>query len=104
MGKRVLRFLALTAITFVGCWAVIQYKVRNAPAGLGVTNGELAACPDTPNCVSSDTMPPLQFEGEVAAAKAAVKDALKKKEHRGGGGKRELRARGGGDSNHAVPR
>lgn len=84
MAKKLLRFLVLGLVTFVGCWAVVQYKCRNAPEGLGVNNGGLAECPGTPNCVcsdcdSGDKMPPLQFEGEVVPAMTALKDVLRKK-------------------------
>lgn len=49
---------------------------------LGVTNGKLAACPDKPNCVSSQAtenehkIAPLQFEGEANAAWTALKSVV----------------------------
>ncbi len=48
------------------------------PDNLGVTNGQLAACPDSPNCVSTQTgneeqrMDPLTFTGTVEAAQARI--------------------------------
>ena len=67
----------------VGTWIVVQFMGRNPPTGLGVHDGELSECPDTPNCVCSecdraDKMPPLEFSSDAAAAKAALKAALQK--------------------------
>ncbi len=48
------------------------------PKNLGVTDGQLAKCPRTPNCVSTQAatddrmhyIEPIRFEGDVATAKA----------------------------------
>jgi len=48
------------------------------PTNLGVINGQLAPCPNTPNCVAtqnaaaSQQMPPLAYTGSVADAKARL--------------------------------
>ncbi|CAN5714347.1 DUF1499 domain-containing protein [soil metagenome] len=48
------------------------------PPNLGVTNGQLAPCPDSPNCVatqsalSSQKMPPLSYTGSLTEAKARL--------------------------------
>lgn len=34
--------------------------VNGPPAGLGISDGRLAPCPDSPNCVSSDAADPEQ--------------------------------------------
>ncbi len=50
----------------------------NPPTTIGVTNGHLAPCPDSPNCVSSQsddkphTIAPLVYNGEMAAAKKTL--------------------------------
>ena len=71
-------FIAL----FAGTWIVVQFMGRNPQPGLGVHDGELSECPDSPNCVCSQCdraeMPPLEFLGDAAAAKAALKAALQK--------------------------
>ena len=49
------------------------------PTDIGVTDGRLAPCPDSPNCVSSQsddqthTIAPLLYTAEKAAAKRTVK-------------------------------
>jgi uncharacterized protein (DUF1499 family) len=78
------RIAAILAAIIVGLWVVVQFLGRNPPAGLGVHEGGLAECPDTPNCVCSDCerpdkMPPLEFSGDVAPAKAALKSTLRAK-------------------------
>lgn len=49
-----------------------------APSTLGLDDGRLAACPDRPNCVSSDAgdIEPYQFAIDQAAAWSALKDAV----------------------------
>ena len=57
--------------------------VTGPPDDLGVREGRLAPCPDTPNCVSSQAtdeqhaIAPLSFEGEPAEALARLKGALR---------------------------
>lgn len=52
------------------------------PDNLGVVNGQLAACPDSPNCVSTyatdaeHSIDPLVFTGEVAEAQARILSIL----------------------------
>ncbi len=49
------------------------------PSNLGVTDGKLAACPNKPNCVNSQSgrgghaIAPLSFSGDPAAAMQRVK-------------------------------
>ena len=49
------------------------------PTDIGVTNGRLAPCPDSPNCVSSQSegekhhIAPLTYNGEKAEAKETLK-------------------------------
>jgi uncharacterized protein (DUF1499 family) len=54
------------------------------PSNLGVSNGQLAACPNTPNCVSSQasasdkehSVTPIAFEGEGKGAIAKLKTLI----------------------------
>ena len=78
------RIAVILAAIVVGIWVIVQFLGRNPPEGLGVHEGGLAECPDTPNCVCSDCeradkMPPLEFSGEPATAKAALISALRAK-------------------------
>ena len=64
-----------TLLTLVGCGS-------QTPELLGVTDGKLAACPDSPNCVSSDAgdeaqrVQPFQFDGDQAAVWTALRTAV----------------------------
>jgi uncharacterized protein (DUF1499 family) len=53
------------------------------PTGIGVKQGNLAACPHTPNCVNSQTtndkehfIEPIKYEGDAAAAKVKLKEII----------------------------
>ena len=63
-------------------YAGIQYATAKVPAGLGVKDGALAACPDSPNCVSSTgsgaaQMAPLRHTGAAGEARAVLISALR---------------------------
>ncbi len=51
------------------------------PTSLGVTEGRLAPCPGSPNCVSSEAaaeqrVEPLRYDGDAAQARARLLDVL----------------------------
>lgn len=78
MHKRMLRVLVILLIVLpVAGTLALQAWARGAkrPNNLGVTKGQLAPCPDSPNCVStqaaasSQQMPPLPYTGSLAEAK-----------------------------------
>jgi len=51
--------LLILILSFIGArWAISLVKPRHT---LGVTNGRLAECPDSPNCVSTQAKTPDQF-------------------------------------------
>lgn len=58
-------------------------RLAPRPANLGVTNGQLAACPNAPNCVSTQTenpsqaMPPLSYTGTTAEAKVRLMNIIR---------------------------
>ncbi|MGC3837006.1 hypothetical protein ACPSKX_23880 [Moritella viscosa] len=46
-----------TRSTFVLTWSVLLAACTGTPPdNLGVVNSKLAACPESPNCVSSDSL------------------------------------------------
>ena len=55
------------------------------PENIGITNGRLAPCPDSPNCVSSQSegerhhIAPIAYRGERKAAKEALKQVILEK-------------------------
>jgi uncharacterized protein (DUF1499 family) len=60
MKKLVIRFVigvGVIAIVFTAIMAILA-RIVKSPAGLGVENGKLAACPDSPNCVSTQSQDP----------------------------------------------
>lgn len=66
--------LPLLATAGLRSWA----RGAKRPSNLGVTNGQLAPCPDSPNCVAtqsatpSQKMPPLAYSGSLTEAKARL--------------------------------
>lgn len=67
----------LIGLPLVGTLALRAWaRSAKRPANLGVNNGKLAPCPDTPNCVStqatqdSQKMATLPYTGSLADAKA----------------------------------
>lgn len=62
---------------------VLVVRVSPLPDNLGVQQGQLASCPDTPNCVSSyatdaeHAIEPLSYTGEQAAAMDALEQILR---------------------------
>lgn len=67
---------SLGLLALVGVAGVLAVRLRPAarPANLGVRDGRLADCPDSPNCVSSRAtdpghrVEPIRFDGDPAAA------------------------------------
>ncbi len=85
------RILWIVIIVFVGLplvmTPVLMYwaSTAQAPTNLGITNNQLAPCPDSPNCVATQSALPeqlmasLPYTGSVAEAKAqlrAIVDAM----------------------------
>jgi uncharacterized protein (DUF1499 family) len=73
--------LLVAAVGFVATMVLLRLLSRR-PDNLGVTDGKLAPCPDTPNCVATQSgtgaqrMEPIPFEGTPAAALARLKRVL----------------------------
>ncbi len=61
---------------------VLVQMVSSPPENLGVKEGQLAPCPETPNCVSSQAtdpehqIAPISYSGSTAEAKARLMDIL----------------------------
>ncbi len=74
--------LALIVLVFpILVLAALSLFTRR-PTNLGVTDGKLAPCPHSPNCVSSQAenadhrVEPLRFAGSPAEARTKLKQAL----------------------------
>ena len=76
--KRLLIILVMGAALFFGLRWLVGW-VSSAPENLGVENGRLAACPSSPNCVSSyetdaeHGMDALAYDGETAVAQEQIR-------------------------------
>jgi len=63
------------ALLLVFAVLMITQCSRGRPANLGVTDGKLSPCPDSPNCVSSQStdkkhyIEPLRYQGTLAEAR-----------------------------------
>lgn len=72
------RLLGLLLATVGAVW-VMQGR---PPADLGVQDGKLAPCPESPNCVSTQAegeqhaIAPLEFSVDLAAIRTAVRSAI----------------------------
>ena len=79
--KRVVRCIAVTGLIPVVLLAGISMFSRR-PDNLGVHNGQLAACPDSPNCVSSRAsdaehrIEPIPFSGDRSEVAATLKRVI----------------------------
>ncbi len=73
--------IGIAFVILVGVIFVLNF--RSQPAAIGVTDGKLAACPQSPNCVSTQTdqpekkMEPLKFAGSAEQAMGEIKTILK---------------------------
>ena len=82
-SKRIVTSLALIVVLIVGVLAMMSIFSRK-PANLGVTDGRLAVCPASPNCVSTQAgdaehrMEPIPFTGSSGEAMQRVKDLVAK--------------------------
>lgn len=76
--------IAVLVVLIVGFFLMRWLLPANSPRpdGLGVENGRLSPCPDSPNCVSSlstsetQGMEPLTYDGDVASAHQRVIAAI----------------------------
>lgn len=76
--SKITGFLIGSVVVVVAGFFVARWLVERAspvPDNLGVANGSLAPCPDSPNCVSTfatdeqHAIEPLTFTGETAVAR-----------------------------------
>jgi len=80
-SQRILISLACVIVLAVGALAMMSIFSRK-PTNLGVTDGHLADCPSSPNCVSTQAsdgqhrMEPISFGGSSEEAIQRVKDVL----------------------------
>jgi uncharacterized protein (DUF1499 family) len=75
-----IRFVIGVGVTAVGITAILAILARvvKSPANLGVRDGKLALCPNSPNCVSTQSqdprhqIDPIPYTTSPAEAKAAL--------------------------------
>lgn len=79
--RRVIQRLALIPIiTVVGLYFLSLTSAQ--PTNLGVSNGVLAKCPDSPNCVSTQSgnpdqqMPSIPFDGDASEMLKKIKQLI----------------------------
>ena len=71
--------LTVMVLSLIGLFAISMTSKQ--PDNLGVTAGQLAACPDTPNCVSTQAADPgkrmdtIAFSGTPSEAISKIKQA-----------------------------
>ncbi|MGZ0174474.1 MAG: DUF1499 domain-containing protein [Planctomycetales bacterium] len=74
--------IALTGVLLAVAGLAFLSLRSTRPTGIGVRNGALASCPDSPNCVSSSAaslanqMPPIAFDGDPAVAMQTLRDVI----------------------------
>ena len=82
-SKRILVSLAVVIVLIVGALAMMSIFSRK-PTNLGVTDGRLAVCPASPNCVSTQAddaehrMQPVSFAGSADEAMQRIKAVVAK--------------------------
>jgi uncharacterized protein (DUF1499 family) len=78
LGGKALAGLAAAAIGFIGVRSWAAGAAR--PATLGLGDGRLAPCPETPNCISSERpgarLEPWRFTGPPERARAGLLAAI----------------------------
>ncbi|MDZ7705447.1 MAG: DUF1499 domain-containing protein [Trueperaceae bacterium] len=80
-------FIVITLLVALGAWLILRQLVVTwvspEPETIGVQNGRLAPCPDTPNCVSSyaddeqHAIEPIRYEGPQADARDRLLGAVR---------------------------
>lgn len=72
----------VTIILFcLGSFMLLKF-LSGQPEGLGLTNGRLSECPETPNCVCSQSecathsIPPISFSGSTDHAWQRIRQAI----------------------------
>ncbi len=79
--RMLIAIIVLAVLAPVVLLAVLSATAKR-PTNLGVTDGRLAPCPDSPNCVSSQAtdpghrIDPIAFDGPADEALARLKAAL----------------------------
>lgn len=79
--RGVLYFVLVIIVLGIGLLMTLSFLGKR-PNDLGVTDGRLKPCPDTPNCVNSQSdtpqhaIPPIPFQGPAAEAGEKIRSAL----------------------------
>lgn len=62
--------------------SIVSVSCMSSPKNIGIVNGKLQPCPDSPNCVSSQSeseyhkILPFTYEGDAKSAKENLKRAI----------------------------
>lgn len=87
---KLLKIFILLTVGGLVAFFVLRWLVERAsplPNNLGVENGRLAPCPDSPNCVSTQatdeghSIAPIAYDGETAVAQATILAILQADPH-----------------------
>jgi uncharacterized protein (DUF1499 family) len=82
LKSRLWFLLPLVILILYGLMLLVVALISKRPDNLGVTNGELAPCPDSPNCVSTQSddeihaIEPLTYAGSTAEARQRLLDIV----------------------------
>lgn len=75
-------YLIVVASLLPLLWLAVLSATAKRPTHLGAVDGQLAACPDTPNCVSTQAtdvrhrIEPIAFDGDARDALVRLKAAM----------------------------
>jgi len=84
MTKRMIYVIIAVVVLLPVVFVAGRNFLSARPSGLGVNEGRLAACPDSPNCVSTQAdverhaIEPVAFTGSADKAIDAIKSALER--------------------------
>lgn len=78
-AKKSVWMLTLFMLLYI---CIIGISCMSSPKNIGLVDGKLQPCPDSPNCVSSQSqdeehkIAPIKYDGEMAAAKDKLKTVI----------------------------
>ena len=76
------RFTWVLLILMLAYIAIVGVSCMSSPKNIGLVDGKLHPCPNSPNCVSSQSeqadkkVDPLKYKGDYLEAKKKLKDVL----------------------------
>ncbi|BBM87836.1 DUF1499 domain-containing protein [Candidatus Uabimicrobium amorphum] len=76
------RFTWVLLVLMLAYIAIVGVSCMSSPKNIGLVDGKLHPCPNSPNCVSSQSeqadkkIDPLKYKGDYLVAKKKLKDVL----------------------------